>query len=119
MNMTKKTDKTASNITSSILSLFTFSKLKNVSLPTVSYECENWSFILKAEYTFRIIEDRVLREVFGPKGGEVTVEWGIILYKRLRVVLLFFSSVFNDSGRKKCGYWSEYRQGDEFLCISY
>jgi hypothetical protein len=31
--------------------------------------------MLKKEYTVRMIENRVLREAFGPKGKEVTGDW--------------------------------------------
>lgn len=31
--------------------------------------------MLKKEYTMRMIENRVVREVFGPKGKEVTGDW--------------------------------------------
>jgi hypothetical protein len=32
---------------------------------------ENWSLILKEENRLRVLENRVLRRIFGPKRGEV------------------------------------------------
>lgn len=39
----------------------------NAVLPVALYGCETWSRILKEERTMREIENRVLRNVFGPK----------------------------------------------------
>ena len=39
------------------------------------YGCETWSLTLREERRLRVLENRVLRRVFGPKRGEVTVEW--------------------------------------------
>jgi hypothetical protein len=37
----------------------------------VLYECETWSLTLREERRLRVFENRVLREVFGPKRDEV------------------------------------------------
>jgi hypothetical protein len=34
--------------------------------------CETWSLTLKEEHKLRVLKDRVLRKIFGPKGEEVT-----------------------------------------------
>jgi hypothetical protein len=34
-----------------------------------------WSLTLREERRVRVIENRVLRRIFGPKGDEVTGEW--------------------------------------------
>ena len=44
-------------------------------LPVVLYGCETWSLTLRDERRLRVFENRVLREVFGPKRDEVTGEW--------------------------------------------
>jgi hypothetical protein len=44
-------------------------------LPVVLYGCETWSLTLREEYRLRVLENRVLRRVFGPKRDEVTGEW--------------------------------------------
>jgi hypothetical protein len=44
-------------------------------LPVVLYGCEAWSLTLKEERRVKVIDNRVLRRVFGPKWDEVTCEW--------------------------------------------
>ena len=44
-------------------------------MPVVSYGCETWSLTLREERRLRVFENRVLREIFGPKRDEVTGEW--------------------------------------------
>ena len=41
----------------------------------VLYGCETWSLTLREEHRLKVFEDRVLREIFWPKRGELTVEW--------------------------------------------
>jgi hypothetical protein len=38
------------------------------------YGCETWSQTLREEYRLRVIENKVLRRIFGPKMDEVTEE---------------------------------------------
>jgi hypothetical protein len=47
-------------------------KYRNVVLPLVLYGCEIWSLALKEERRLRVLENRVLRRIFGPKRDEVT-----------------------------------------------
>jgi hypothetical protein len=44
-------------------------------LPVVLYGCETWSLTLREECRLRVLENRVLRRIFGPKRDEVTGEW--------------------------------------------
>jgi len=44
-------------------------------LPVVLYECETWSLTLRKERRVKVIENRALRRIFGPKRDEVTGEW--------------------------------------------
>jgi len=46
-----------------------------IILPVVWYGCETWSFTLREERKVRVLENRVLRRIFGPKRDEVTEEW--------------------------------------------
>jgi hypothetical protein len=39
------------------------------------YGCETWSLTLREEHRLRVIENRVLRRIFGPKRDEVKGEW--------------------------------------------
>jgi hypothetical protein len=47
---------------------------KTIILPVVLYGCETWSLILREEPRLRVLEKRVLRIIFGPKGDKVTRE---------------------------------------------
>jgi hypothetical protein len=44
-------------------------------LPVVLYGCETWSLTLREKHRLRVLENRVLRRIFGPKWDEVTSEW--------------------------------------------
>jgi len=44
-------------------------------MPIVLYGCETWSLTLREERKLRVIENRVLRRIFGPRRDEVTGEW--------------------------------------------
>jgi hypothetical protein len=43
-------------------------------LPVVLYGCETWSLILREEHRLRVLENRVLRRISGPKRDEVRGE---------------------------------------------
>jgi hypothetical protein len=45
---------------------------KIIILPVVLYGCETWSLTLREEHRLKVSENRVLREIFGPKRDEVT-----------------------------------------------
>jgi hypothetical protein len=47
----------------------------NNQLPAVLYGCETWSLTLREEQRLRLLENRVLRRMYGPKRDEVTGEW--------------------------------------------
>jgi hypothetical protein len=47
---------------------------KTTILPDVLYGCETWSLTLREERRLRVIENRVLRRIFGPKRDEVKGE---------------------------------------------
>ena len=50
-------------------------KYRTIILPVVLYGFESWSLTFWEERGPRLIENRVLRRVFGPKRDEVTGEW--------------------------------------------
>jgi hypothetical protein len=52
---------------------------KIIVLPVVLYGCESWSLTLREEHRLRVIENRVLRRIFGPKRDEVAREWRKLL----------------------------------------
>jgi hypothetical protein len=41
------------------------------------YGCESWSLTLRKEHRLRVLKNRVLRKLPGPKREEVTGEWRI------------------------------------------
>jgi len=47
---------------------------RTIILPVVLYGCGTWSLTLTGEHRLRVLENRVLRRIFGPKGDKVTRE---------------------------------------------
>jgi hypothetical protein len=50
-------------------------KLKTIILPVVLYGCETWSLTSRQEHKLRVLENRMLRRIFGPKRDRVTGGW--------------------------------------------
>ena len=48
---------------------------RTIILPVVLYGCETWSLTLREERKLRVIENMVLRRIFGPRRDEVPGEW--------------------------------------------
>jgi len=48
---------------------------RNIILPVLLYGHETWSRTLRKEHRLRVLENRVLRRIFGPKRDEVTGKW--------------------------------------------
>ena len=48
---------------------------RNIIIPVVLYGLETWSLTLRDERRLRVLENMVLRKIFGPNGDEVTREW--------------------------------------------
>ena len=44
---------------------------RTISLHVVLYGCENWSLTLREERKLRVLENMVLRRIFGPRRDEV------------------------------------------------
>ena len=60
-------------LSSSLLSkTLTIKMYRPVILHVVLYWCETWSLTLREERRLRVLENRVLRGIFGPKRDEVT-----------------------------------------------
>jgi hypothetical protein len=53
-------------------------------LPAVVHGCETWSLTIREEHRLRVLENRVLRRIFGPKRDEVTGEWRKLHNEELR-----------------------------------
>ena len=48
---------------------------RTIIMPVVLYGCETWSLTVREERRLRVLENRVLRRIFGPKRDKVTREW--------------------------------------------
>jgi hypothetical protein len=48
---------------------------KTIIFACGSLWCETWSLTLREEHRLRVVENRVLRRIFGLKRDEVTGEW--------------------------------------------
>ena len=48
---------------------------RTIILLVVLYGCETWSLTLREERRLRVLENRVLRRMFGPRRDGVTGEW--------------------------------------------
>jgi hypothetical protein len=44
-------------------------------VPVFLYGCETWSLTLREEHKLRVVENRMLRRIFGPKRDGVTGRW--------------------------------------------
>jgi hypothetical protein len=55
-----------------------------IILPVVLYGCETWALTLREEHRLRVFENRVLRNIFGPKRDEVKGEWRKLHKEELR-----------------------------------
>ncbi|KAJ4429478.1 hypothetical protein ANN_21647 [Periplaneta americana] len=59
---------------------------KTVILPVVLYGCETWTLTLREEHRLRVLENKVLRKIFGAKRDEVTGEWRKLHNKELHAL---------------------------------
>jgi hypothetical protein len=48
---------------------------RTIIFPAVLYGCETWSLTLREERRLMVLENRVLRRIFGPKRDDITGEW--------------------------------------------
>jgi len=48
---------------------------RTIIFPFVLYGCETWSLTLRKERRLRVLENRMLRRIFGRKRDEITEEW--------------------------------------------
>jgi hypothetical protein len=46
-----------------------------VILPVVLYGFEAWSLTLREEYRLRVLQNREMKKIFGPKRDEIRGEW--------------------------------------------
>jgi hypothetical protein len=90
--------------------------------PVILNGRETWSLTLREEHRLRVVEDRVLRRIFGPKRDEVTGEWRELhneelrdLYSSPSIIRMIRSRRMRWAGhvariggrRTRIGYWWE------------
>jgi len=56
---------------------------KTVFLPVILYGCEIWSITLADEHKLRVLENKVLKKIYGPKQGDMAGEWRRLHNKEL------------------------------------
>jgi hypothetical protein len=61
---------------------------KTIILPVVLYRCETWSLTLREEHRLRVLENRVLRRIFGPRSDGVMGGWRKLHNEELRDLYL-------------------------------
>jgi len=103
---------------------------RTIMLPVVLYVCETWSLTLREERKVRVLENRVLRRIFGPRRDEVTGEKGRLhkeelndLYSSPNIVRVIKSRRMRWAGQwhvwvRRGGsigsWWGNRREGDHW-----
>jgi hypothetical protein len=91
----------------------------------VLYGCETWSLALNDEYRLKVLENRMLRKIFGPKRDEVTGEWGRLgdLYSSPNIILVIKSRRWAGHVARMLGgevhagfWWKTLRKRDRLEC---
>jgi len=62
----------SSNLLSKIIKINIY---RTIILSFVLYGCETWSVTFREEHRLRVFENRVLKNIFGPKRNDVTGMW--------------------------------------------
>jgi hypothetical protein len=73
---------------------------KTIILTVVLYGCETWSLTLREEHRLRLLENRVLRRIFGPKTDEVIGEWRKLHNDELHILYSFPNIISHIKSRR-------------------
>jgi hypothetical protein len=68
---------TKSKMTPQCNSFWSHNLYKTITVPVVLCGCETWYLTLREEHRLRVLENKVLRRIFGPKRYEATGEWRV------------------------------------------
>jgi hypothetical protein len=92
---------------------------KIIILPVVLYGCQTWSLTLREEHKLRVLENRMLRRIFGPKRDEVTGGWRKLHNEELHN--LYSSPSIIRMIKSRWMRWAGYvaRMGREVMHIGY
>jgi hypothetical protein len=84
---------------------------RNVILPVVLYGCETWSLTSREKRRLRVLENRVLRRIFGPMRDEVTEEWRKLHNEKLNDLYSSPNIIWVIKKNEMCGAGSTYGGG--------
>jgi hypothetical protein len=56
---------------------------RTIILPVVLYGCETWSLTLRKKHRLRMLDNRMLRKIFGPNRDDVTGDLRRLQYEEL------------------------------------
>jgi hypothetical protein len=98
---------------------------RTIILPVVLYGCEIWFLTLREECRLRVLENRVLRRIFGPKRDKVIGEWRKLhneelnyLYSSPNIVWVIKLRRMRWAGHVACMgggfWWGNLREGDHW-----
>ena len=68
---------------------------KTIILPVVLYSCETWYLTLREEHRLRVLVNRILRRIFGPKRDE-NGEWRRLQNEELVNIYGFFGHLIQN-----------------------
>jgi hypothetical protein len=88
-----------------------------IILPVVLYRHETWSLTTKEEHRLRVVENMVLRRIFGLKRVEVMEKWRKLHNKELHNLHSSPSIIQMNKSRKMRWAWHVARMGEEMLLV--
>jgi hypothetical protein len=88
-------------------------------LPVVPYGGETWSLTLREEYKLRVLENRVLRRIFGPKRDGVRGGWRNVHNEELHDLYSSPSIIRIITSRRLRWEGHVARIGRRVMCIGY
>jgi hypothetical protein len=78
----------------------------------VLYGCETWSLTLREDKRLRVLENRVLRRIFGPKRDEVMGDWRKLHNEELHTLYSSLNIIRMIKSRRMRWAWHVARMGE-------